>query len=119
MLMKYLTIVFLLIASSGFAQIADGDINPSDTLYVVVESGTVEDVTYYRLNYIERTSGYQNNQRTNAQSVAGFLSTLYYEQERWNTAINTIDADIARMQAAKAMYQAILTEIEDTITDLE
>lgn len=61
----------------AYAQIEDTDIDPSMSMIVVLENGTIESVTYYRLNYTERINGQTVNQRTHPMVVDDFLPFAY------------------------------------------
>lgn len=118
--MKHLfTIIFAFITLSASAQITDADLSMSDTIYVQVETGTVESVDYYRLTYVEVGGGYRTYQRMPVQEVAPFLVTLASEKTRWEQSVSDIDTEIARLQARKLVFEAIVTELDDAITALE
>lgn len=118
--MKYLfALIFAFSALTASAQITDADLAMSDTIYVQVETGTVESVDYYRLTYVEVSNGYRTYQRMPVQEATPFLNTLATEKTRWEQSVSDIDAEIARLQARKLVFEAIVTELDDAITALE
>lgn len=116
--MKY-AILFLLFPVFCFGQIDGTDVTPTDTVYLVVESGEVESVTYYRMNFVEVSQGGKVFQRTTPVIDSEFLVQLYAEKEKWIQAVANIDAELARLAIVKAWYEGIEDEIDAQILLLE
>ncbi len=114
--MKQILILTLLFASTfGFSQttIVDDDVAPSDTLYLVIEKGTVDLESYFRLNYVERSNGgFVVYNRTLPETTTDFLARLITEEERWEQALLDIEAELETLLAKQAMYEAIEAVIE-------
>lgn len=117
--MKHFIIILALLSGSLLASAQVDALVGADTLYVTIESGEIESVTYYRLNYVEVDGGQVSHIKSPLQEVAPFLITLGSEKSRWEDAIALLDSDIARLQAQKALFEAIRDEIGETITLLE
>jgi hypothetical protein len=99
----------------GFSQtaIVDDDVAATDTLFLVIEEGTVDLESYFRFNYVEISNGgYIVYNRTLPETTTDFLARLIREEEQWEQAISDTDAEIARLTAKKVEYEAIEAIIE-------
>lgn len=64
------------------AQIEGTDLDPTTSIHVEVENGTVESVTYYRLNYFERLNFQSTVQRSRPMVLEDFIPFAYTEKAR-------------------------------------
>lgn len=117
LIMKYITILFVFFTLGLQAQVTDA--SPIDTAYVLVETGEIEAELYSRLNYVSVSGGYITQERTPPELASPFMVRLLADQAQWGQAITNIDAEIAALQAKKAIYEGIKGVIDATITSLE
>lgn len=121
--MKQLLFLALLFASTlAFSQteIVEGDVDATDTLYLVIEEGEIDLEPYFRLNYVERSNG--GNvvyNRTAPETTTPFLARLINEQEQWLSSIASLEAEVVRLTAKIAEFEAIEAVIDAKITELE
>lgn len=116
--MKYITILFVFFTLGLQAQITDADLTANDTLYVAFESSEIESVVYHRANYVEITEGFQSVSKSTPEIESTFLLRLARDKEQWEIQIATIDEEVAKLLAKKAMFEAIVTDIDTKITAL-
>lgn len=102
------TLFLTILAAAGYSQISSKDITATDTIYVEVQTGTVNDTVYYRLATTQITGGTKNVTYSPAEQLDPFKSTIRAALSQARQYRSAITDDIRRMQSQRLSYISIV-----------